>query len=310
MKTLNQLKASCLAMLAGAALLTAAGTASAWQSEYPKFRYGVQSVETQGAALTRYRGFDQHVRETLGVELDLYLSSEYAGVIQAIAAGQIEVMDMGASGYAAAWLETNGNIEPLVVPQEMDGSIGYYSVMFVRADSPYHSVEHLRGKTFAWADPNSASGYLFPLVSLRGMDIEPEQHFGNVIFSGGHEQSIIGVLDGAYDAAVTWTNDIEQHTRGGLHMMLERGVLEKEDIRIIWVSDLIPNPVIAIRSDVPEAMKNDLRNLFLNLHKDNPEVFREVARGNSPGYVEVDHSVYEIAIQLRQQLAAERRRRR
>ncbi len=310
MKTLNQLKASCLAMLAGAALLTAAGTASAWQSEYPKFRYGVQSVETQGAALTRYRGFDQHVRETLGVELDLYLSSEYAGVIQAIAAGQIEVMDMGASGYAAAWLETNGNIEPLVVPQEMDGSIGYYSVMFVRADSPYHSVEDLRGKTFAWADPNSASGYLFPLVSLRGMDIEPEQHFGNVIFSGGHEQSIIGVLDGAYDAAVTWTNDIEQHTRGGLHMMLERGVLEKEDIRIIWVSDLIPNPVIAIRSDVPEAMKNDLRNLFLNLHKDNPEVFREVARGNSPGYVEVDHSVYEIAIQLRQQLAAERRRRR
>ncbi len=301
---------SCLGVALGTALLTAATSASAWQDEYPSFRYGVQSVETQGAALTRYQGFDAYVQEKLGVDLDLYLSSEYAGVIQAIASGQIEVMDMGASGYAAAWIETNGNVEPLVVPQEEDGSIGYYAVMFVRADSDYESIEDLAGANFAWADPNSASGYLFPLVSLRGMGIEPEDHFGNVVFSGGHEQSIIGVLDGAYDAAVTWTNDVEAHTRGGIHMMLERGVLDADDIRIIWVSDLIPNPVIAIRSDVPQQMKDDLRNLFLNMHEDNPEVFREVARGNSPGYVEVDHEVYEIAIELRQQLAAEHRGRR
>jgi len=301
---------TCLGLALGAAMLATATSASAWQDQYPSFRYGVQSVETQGAALTRYRGFDAYVQEKLGVNLDLYLSSEYAGVIQAIASGQIEVMDMGASGYAAAWIETNGNVEPLVVPQEADGSIGYYSVMFVRADSPYQSIDDLAGANFAWADPNSASGYLFPLVSLRANGIEPENHFGNVVFSGGHEQSIIGVLDGAYDAAVTWTNDVEAHTRGGIHMMLDRGVLAAEDIRIIWVSDLIPNPVIAIRSDVPQAMKDDLRELFLNLHADNPEVFREVARGNSPGYVEVDHSVYEIAIQLRQQLAAERRSRR
>lgn len=294
---------TCLA----AALLTASGGVAAWQDEYPAFRYGVQSVETQGAALTRYEGFDAYVQEKLGVGLDLYLSSEYAGVIQAIAAGQIEVMDMGASGYAAAWLETDGNVEPLVVPKEEDGSIGYYSVMFVRADSEYQTIEDLEGASFAWADPNSASGYLFPLVSLRDKGIEPEDHFGEVVFSGGHEQSIIGVLDGAYDAAVTWTNDVEAHTRGGIHMMLERGVLDAEDIRIIWVSDLIPNPVIAIRSDVPQTMKDDLRNMFLNLHEDDPEVFREVARGNSPGYVEVDHEVYEVAIKLRQQLAAERR---
>ena len=294
----------------GMTLLTAAGTVAAWQDDYPSFRYGVQSVETQGAALTRYQGFDAYVQEKLGVDLDLYLSSEYAGVIQAIASGQIEVMDMGASGYAAAWLETGGNVEPLVVPQEEDGSIGYYAVMFVRADSDYESIEDLAGASFAWADPNSASGYLFPLVSLRGMGIEPEDHFGDVVFSGGHEQSIIGVLDGAYDAAVTWTNDIENHTRGGIHMMLEREVLAAEDIRIIWQSDLIPNPVIAIRSDVPREMKDDLRELFLNMHEDNPEVFREVARGNSPGYVEVDHDVYQIAVDLRQELADERRGRR
>jgi phosphonate transport system substrate-binding protein len=298
-----------LAFVGLALALAAPATAEDWRETHPVFRYGVQSVETQSAAMSRYERFADHVRETLGVELELYLASEYSGVIQAIAAGQIDVMDMGASGYAAAWIETDGGVEPLVVPQELDGSIGYYSVMFVRADSDMETLADTAGRSFAWADPNSASGYLFPLVSLRDQGIEPEEHFGDVVFSGGHEQSIIGVLDGAYDVAVTWTNDPENHTRGGVHMMLERGLLQAEDIRIIWVSDLIPNPVIAARSDLPRAMRDDLRNLFLNMRDDAPEVFAEVARGASSGYVEVGHEVYQIAVDLRRQLADERRRR-
>lgn len=296
-----------LAVSALAVGIAAPAAAQTWTEEYPAFRYGVQSVETQSAAMSRYERFGTYVQEKLGVDLELYLASEYSGVIQAIAAGQIEVMDMGASGYAAAWIETNGGVEPLVVPQETDGSIGYYSVMFVRADSDIQSFEDTKGRSFAWADPNSASGYLFPLVSMRERGIDPEEHFSNVVFSGGHEQSIIGVLDGAYDAAVTWTNNPEEHTRGGIHMMLERGVLEEKDIRIIWQSELIPNPVIAIRSDVPKDMKDDLRDLFLNMKEDAPEVFAEVARGESAGYMEVDHDVYEIAVKLRRQLAEGRR---
>jgi phosphonate transport system substrate-binding protein len=217
-------------------------------------------------------------------------------------------MDMGASGYAAAWLETKGAVEPLVVPTNPDGTIGYYSVAFVRADSPYKSINDLKGKIWAWAEPNSSSGYLFPLVGLRKMGIEPEKFFGKVVFSGGHEQNIVGVLDKAYDGAVTWTNDVEKHTRGGLHMMLSRGVLKKEDIRIIWVSDLIPNPVIAVRSELPKEMKAELKAMFLGMHKDDPKVFKEVVRGGSQGYREVQHSVYQIAIDLRQQLAKERRK--
>jgi phosphonate transport system substrate-binding protein len=296
------------AFAAGSLLLSTAALAQAdWRKQYPKFRYGVQSVETQAASLTRYKGFGEYVKKKLGVELELFLASEYAGVIQAIGAKQLEVMDMGASGYAAAWLETRGAVEPLVVPTNPDGTIGYYSVAFVRADSPYKTLNDLKGKIWAWAEPNSSSGYLFPLVGLRKMGMEPEKFFGKVVFSGGHEQSIVGVLDKAYDGAVTWTNDVEKHTRGGLHMMLSRGVLKKEDIRIIWVSDLIPNPVIAIRSELPKEMKAELKAMFLGMQKDDPKVFREVVRGESQGYREVQHSVYQIAIDLRQQLAKERR---
>ena len=299
-----------LALALGAGLLALQpAEAQDWRKQFPKFRYGVQAVETQAAALTRYKGFGEYVKQKLGVELELFLSAEYAGVIQAIGARQLEIMDMGASGYAAAYVETMGSVEPLVVPTNPDGTIGYYAVAFVRADSPYKTLDDLKGKVWAWVEPNSSSGYLFPLVGFRNKGLVPEKHFGKVVFSGGHEQSIIGVLDRAYDGAITWTNDIEKHTRGGLHMMLDRKVLNIKDIRIIWVSDLIPNPVIAIRSDVPAQMKSDIREMFLNMHKDNPQVFREVVRGESQGYRVVDHKVYQIAVDLRNQLAKERRSR-
>ena len=116
-------------------------------------------------------------KQKLGVELELFLSAEYAGVIQAIGAKQLEVMDMGASGYAAAYVETMGGIEPLVVPTNPDGTIGYYAVAFVRADSPYKSLDDLKGKIWAWAEPNSSSGYLFPLVSFRNKGLDPGKAF-------------------------------------------------------------------------------------------------------------------------------------
>ncbi len=309
MKSIKIIAAGLLVMPCAISFLAKAAEAQDWRKQFPKFRYGVQAVETQAAALTRYKGFGAYVKQKLGIELELFLSAEYAGVIQAIGAKQLDVMDMGASGYAAAHVETKGAVEPLVVPTNPDGTIGYYAVAFVRADSPYKSLDDLKGKIWAWVEPNSASGYLFPLVGFRNKGLIPEKHFGKVVFSGGHEQSIIGVLDRAYDGAITWTNDIEKHTRGGLHMMLSRKVLDIKDIRIIWVSEVIPNPVIAVRSDLPAPMKADLKAMFLNMHKDNPEVFREVVRGDSQGYREVKHEVYQIAVDLRNQLAKERRSR-
>ncbi len=220
MRAIRLLPLTLAAALCGGLLVCEPAQAQDWRKQFPKFRYGVQAVETQAAALTRYKGFAAYVKQKLGVELELFLSAEYAGVIQAIGAKQLEVMDMGASGYAAGYLETMGGIEPLVVPTNPDGTIGYYAVAFVRSDSPYKSLDDLKGKIWAWAEPNSSSGYLFPLVSFRNKGLIPEKHFGKVVFSGGHEQSIIGVLDRAYDGAVTWTNDVDKHTRGGLHMML------------------------------------------------------------------------------------------
>lgn len=292
---------TALVALSGA-LGSSAAAAEDWRDEFNSVGYGVQSVESQGAALSRYADFAPYVKENLGAKLDLYLASQYAGVIQALLGEQIEFMHMGASGYAAAHLQSDGNVEPLLTAKNPDGTIGYHSVMFVRADSEYESIEDTKGATFAWADPNSTSGYLMPNSQLREEGINPDEHFGETVFSGGHEQSIIGVMDGTYDVAVTWTNDPEKHTRGGIHMMLQRNVLDEEDIRILWVSDVIPNPVIAARGNLPDDMVQDFQEMLLNLKDKNPKIFREVARGKSPGFKKVSHEDYEPIVNMRRNM--------
>ena len=261
-----------------------------WRKQFPKFRYGVQAVETQAAALTRYKGFGEYVKQKLGVELELFLSAEYAGVIQAIGAKQLEVMDMGASGYAAGLGGDQGRRRAAGRARPIP--TGQSATMRSPSCAPTvrtRTLDDLKGKTWAWAEPNSSSGYLFPLVGFRKMGLDPEKHFGKVVFSGGHEQSIIGVLDKAYDGAVTWTNDVEKHTRGGLHMMLSRkrpqegGHPHHLGVR----ADPQPGHRHPLRSSDADE-RTTSRRCSSTCTRTTPQVFREVVRGESQGYREVE----------------------
>jgi phosphonate transport system substrate-binding protein len=86
-------------------------------------------------------------------------------------------------------------VEPVLVKTNLDGSFTYHSIGFARVDSGITSLDDMKGKKFAFADPNSTSGYLIPLVELpqAGYSMEPGEYFADVVFSGGHEQSIVGV---------------------------------------------------------------------------------------------------------------------
>ena len=126
---------------------------------------------------------------------------------RAIAAGQLEAAEFGASGFAGAWLDCHC-IEPVVVPQENDGTTYYYSVMVTRKDSGIDSLEKMKGHSLAFADPNSTSGYLIQSATLKamGIDLTDGKYFSRTGFAGGHEQGVVAVLNKQYDGAVTWTS--------------------------------------------------------------------------------------------------------
>lgn len=278
-----------------AVALTASATltyaAEDWKKKFPVVYFSSVSAENQAATTARFKDMAEVFKQKTGVELKIFTASDYAGTVQALTSGQIQMAQVGASAYSSAWIDSDGQVEPLVTNKELDGQLGYNSILIVKSDSPYQKLDDLKGKTLAWADANSTSGYLIPLVSLRGIGIEPEKFFGKTLFSGGHEQSVLGVINGQLDSAFTWSS--KGHNAGQIRAMVDRGVLKMDQFRVIWESPLIPNPVVMVRKDMPADMKRDLLAFWTGLQASHPQVASAAARGKTSGFVAVDHAMYK-----------------
>lgn len=286
----------------------------AWAAQVPVVRIGLLGGENDADRLQRVDGYKKLIETTFQVPTKLLMASDYAGVIQAFAAGQVDLSYMSPASYAAAWLESKGNIVPLTTSQEKDGGISYVAVAYVRADSGITSLDQLKGKSLAWADPNSASGYLIPRSEFRAMGIDPEsgKYFGRTGFGGGHEQAVVAVINKQYDAGVTWASGIgdvnEGYTRGALRIMVEKKLLDMHDLRIIWKSRPIVNGPLAVRGDTPDAFKADMLALHRAIPRTNPDIFHAMDMGSSTDWVPVTHADYQVFVDMLQAEAAQRRK--
>lgn len=313
-------------LVAGAALLPAATRAQQaapvampaagerpWSKQVPQIRIGLLGGENESDRLGRFGAYRQLIEDTFKVPVRLFPAADYAGVMQAFSAGQIEASSMGASGYAGAWLDTNGAVEPLVVPLENDGSSSYIAVMVTRKDSGIASLEQMKGKSLAWADPNSTSGYLIPRSELRNGGVDINSYFSRTGFAGGHEQAVVAVLQKQYDACCTWASGIgdesQGFSRGNLQAMVSKGMLKMSDLNLIWKSRPIPNGPLVVRSALPAAFKEDFTAFHMALPTAHPKVYADIERGGGKGYERVTHAMFEPIVQLRRDEAAERRRR-
>jgi phosphonate transport system substrate-binding protein len=280
-----------------------------WKGSVKEFRIGILGGENTQDRLKSYDGFQKLLEARLGVPVKLFPSADYAGVMQGIAAGQLEAAEFGASGFAGTWLDCKC-VEPVIVPREKDGSTYYYSVMVTRKDSGITSIEQMKGHSLAWADPNSTSGYLIPSATLKtnGIDLSEGKYFSRTGFAGGHEQGVVAMLNKQYDACVTWTSGqgekSEGYTRGNLRSMVDRGMLKMSDVNIIWQSGKIPNGPWAMRSALPPSLKQEFADFMLDLPKSHHDVYDLVEAGAGIGYVPATMDLYKDIIDLRE---AERR---
>jgi phosphonate transport system substrate-binding protein len=299
-----------LAAIAGLGLLASpAAQAQDWKAQVKELRIGLLGGENTQSRLARYDGFQRLLQARLGIPIKLFPAADYAGVMQAMGAGQLDLSEFSPSAFAGAWLDCKC-IDPVVVPLERDGTVYYVAVMITRKDSGITSIEQMKGHSLAWADPNSASGYLIPKESLRraGIDLADGAYFSRTGFAGGHEQGIVAVLNKQYDACVTWTSgqgDITQgYSRGTLRGMVDRGMLKMSDVNIIWQSGKLPNGPWVLRSTLPPDLKAVIRDFMLDLPKSHKDIYDAVEQGAGIGYVPATMELYKDIIELRE---AERR---
>ena len=290
------------------AAIAAPALAEDWKSEFKTVRFGILSGENEKDRIQRYTPFEEYLEKTLGVDVEIFTASAYDGVIQALAADQIEFAFLGSSAYAAAYTETEGGVEPLLSRKQNDGSTGYFSVIATRCDSGLKTLADLKGKVVAFADPDSTSGYAVPYFNLVEKEgIDPATYFASAPFSGSHENGVVGVVNGAYDAAATY---ITNETSGVPQNMVEKGMIEEGEICWIWQSPEITSGPFTARANLPADLKADMKAAVLGVVQGDPEAFQMMTGGETStqaGWIEVNHDRYQWIVDMREWLKKQRR---
>ena len=292
-------------VLGTAAIVLTAGPAAAdWREQFPELEMGIITSENEADRLARYEPIVAYFEEALGVPVTIRNATDYAGVIEALNAETIQIARFGPASYAQAWIVMNGSVTPLVGEVALDGTFGYHSVIVVPTDSPFQSIEDLEGQSLAFADPNSTSGFQAPSYFLREEGIIADEYFSETGFSGSHENSVMAILDGTYDAAATWWRDEE---RSNFRRMAEKDMIPEGAVRVIWQSPKLPASPWAVHADLPEDLQSDVRQALLNMRTADPVAFESLTDGQAGGLIEVDHEAYEPIVRMIQFNQRERR---
>jgi phosphonate transport system substrate-binding protein len=296
----------CLAIAAMCAASSTAGWSCAhadWRDEVPVFRIGILGGELQDRQLQDHACLKARAEKALGVPVELFASRDYSGVTEGLLAGRLDAAGLGAAGYAGIFLQDPDAVEPIVTLEQGDGTLGYRSVVLVRADSPYQSLDDLRGRSLMFTERLSTSGFLIPYYELSEQGYDPGRFFSRFGFSGGHPQAVVAVLDGQADAGVTWTSGTGDHatgySRGNLRRMVERGMLDMSDLRILWTSELIPAGPQVVRKDLPEEAKEIYRDVLLNLADRDRRCFERMVGRDSVDFEPISHDDYATIIAIR-----------
>lgn len=280
-------------------------SSAAFAQDVTVLRIGLDGSENEADQIRKTQCVADGLKAATGVaEVQMFPSPDYNGVIQGLLGGTIDVATMGASSYAAIALQDPAAVDPILTTAGADGATGYYTLLVARKDAGYKTLADLKGKKLGFADPDSTSGYLVPNVSLPADIGAPiAEFFSETGFGGGHENLVLGVLDGTWDAGTTFGSGVgdwaEGYTSGNLHSMVEKGILDTDDLVELWKSPLIPNGPLMVSNKLSDDMKAKIQAFFIELPGKDLACFQGFTGGENTAFVEVDPSFYDTIVAAR-----------
>ena len=281
----------------GAAVLAfGAGAARAddWKSKYKELTFAVVPAENASGVSDRYTPFTAYLSKELGVPVKLRIANDYAAVIEGQRAGNIQIAHYGPASYATAYM-TGVKTEPFVTNRNNEGAVGYYSVIYVKADSPYKTIQDLKGKSIAFVDPNSTSGYNAPRFFLHKAGIDVDTFFSKSVITGSHENGVIALAKGTVDCAADWWDPDEE---SNLTRMAAKGMVKKEDFRIVFKSGLLAGSPYAYLADMPGDLKQAIVKAFMDAPTKDPAAFARLSDGKDKEFVAVTHKDYQDTVDM------------
>ena len=229
--------------------------------------------------------FRYALQEHLGIEVNELLGGEFAVGIEAARAGNLDVMMVTPMSYFQAIAVAD--VEPLVT-FSVEAIENYTTVFITRADrDDINTLEDARGRTFAFVDPASSSGYMVPAVFLveeMGLDVDqlvnPGYFFETVAFSGQHQASIMGILMGDFDVAAV----------GYPVIGMMGDAIDPSELKIIARTAPIPQPMYVIRSDLPRDLIDAILEFYLQFADE--DYFESLHGSASVRFIRAYHEDY------------------
>lgn len=201
--------------------------------------------------------FGQLLGKLVGMPVRVTVASDYAAVIEALRNHTADLAFVHPGGYVLASREAKATI---VAKNLWHGKSSFTSRIYVRRDAGIKTVEDLRGKTIAFVDPASSSGYIYPMVLLikRGLvtNRDPKSFFKEVVFSGAHDASMRALLNGHVDAIASFDLAREQYLKDAA---------ERERLIFVAETEPIPEAGIAARDGLDPATFAKVRAALLQI---------------------------------------------
>lgn len=283
-----------LLALAASSLFAVSAQAQDWKAKYPELVFASIPAENAAQVTERFGDFAAYLSREIGVPVRLRVVGDYAAVIEGQRAGQIHMAYYGPASYARARM-IGVKITPFAIEVSKGGVKGYHSVFYVKADSPYKTLEDLKGKNLGLVDPNSTSGNNVPRFVMNEMKIRPETHFGKVVYTGSHVNAVMALNQGTVDVAANWWNN---ETDSELQRMVDKGMVKKDDFRIIFKSDQIVNSPMAYLDSLPPELKKLIEQAFLNAPVKDKAAFDKLSDGKMEPFQPVTHEAYLPIVEL------------
>ena len=187
-----------------------------------------------------YRPLAEYLAKRLGRPVELRTVDTWEGLAKSLANGETDMGLLGPWGYVLANNEAGAQVVSTI---EYDGKPEYFAIMVTSPDSGIRTVADLKGKTFAFGDKGSTSGYLIPLHFFQTQGITPENYFSKVLYTK-HQAIETQVTQGQLDAGADYNRNRDA--------MIEQGLIKADRSKIIWQSAPLPNDAFAVSKSLAQ----------------------------------------------------------
>lgn len=273
------------AVLGGAIALVAfmAGLGFAAKDAFAaeKLRFAVGPFQpTPGDTKKAYEPFFKHLAQALGVEFDLVVTTDWAGIATALANGQADVAWMGPWGYVLANAEGDAQA---IATVKYDGKPSYHAIIVGKPDLKIAKwPEDAKGLSISFADVGSTSGWLIPTYWFKTQGIDPKAYF-KYRDGASHPANEIAVANGQVDLATDYDRNYNS--------MVERGLIKADQVKIVWTSDPLPNDPLVVRKGLDPAMTKKIQDTVAAITEDQAKT---VMPAHYTGWVPATHASYKM----------------